>query len=100
MVFTLTLNRSGNVFVGSFREGGTEIQVTARMSGGSLELTGESLQPASGGPGLARLANWRATIDQYARMTGTFQFDYLCPAIAPYFGESASCELAQVVKTP
>jgi hypothetical protein len=96
----LSLGRSGDAVSGTFRSGSLSVPVVGRIAGTSITLSGESSSASSGGSSSMRLTSWTGSIDEFGRMTGTFQYEYRYPAAAPTLGESASAELWQVLKVP
>jgi hypothetical protein len=94
----LSLTRSGDTLTGTFTSLSYSVPVTGRIDGTTVTLSGEALSPASGGSGLTRLSSWKGVLDEFGRMTGTFQFHFAFPSDAPTIGESATAELSQVLK--
>ena len=47
-----------------------------------------------------RITSWQASIDDFGRMSGVFEYVYAWPASAPQLGSTATAELWQVVKVP
>jgi hypothetical protein len=92
----LRLTQNGTDVNGMFGN----VPVTGRVSGRTLTLTGEHLTPSSGGDSLMRITTWNASIDDFGRMSGTFEYVYAFPVPAPQLGSNARAELWQVVKVP
>jgi hypothetical protein len=92
----LRLMQNGTQVTGTF---GT-VPVMGEVSGRSLTLSGEQLYPSSGGGRLMRITSWHASIDEFGRMVGTFEYLDAWPADAPRLGSTARAELWQVVKVP
>src|SRR5262245_50713137 len=94
----LTVTTPDGALSATFQRGGTRIPLRGTFSGRTLDLAGETTTPQSGGDTLNRITNWRASIDEFGRMSGTFHLDDLYPVASPSFGGRAECELVQLVK--
>ena len=92
----LRLAQNGIQVAGTFNG----IPVTGQLSGRTLTLTGEAVFPASGGDTLKRITAWNASIDEFGRMSGTFDYLEASPVLAPRLGSAAHADLWQVVKVP
>lgn len=92
----LRLTQNGTQVTGTFGK----VPVTGQVSGRTLTLSGEQRFPGSGGDSLMRITSWTATIDEFGRMLGTFDYLDAWPADAPTLGSTARAELWQVVKVP
>ena len=95
-ILELRLTQNGTQVTGTF---GT-VPVVGEVSGRSLTLSGEHLSSSSGGSTLMRITSWHASIDDFGRMSGVFEYVYAWPASAPQLGSTATAELWQVVKVP
>lgn len=96
----LTLARSGAALTGTLRIGSARVPLSGSIAGSAVTLTGETLAPASGGPTLIRVSDWKGSIDEFGRMTGTFTYEMRHPSVAPTIGMSALMDLRQVLKQP
>jgi hypothetical protein len=95
----LQFAQNGSEVTGTAKTFGN-MPITGQLSGRSLSITGETLSPASGGASSTRITAWNAAIDEFGRMSGTFEFSYAWPASAPVIGSTGRAELWQVVKMP
>jgi len=98
--FELTLARSGDSLSGTFVDGPRRVPVTGRIAGNSISLAGESDTAESGAGTRLRITGLNGSIDSLGRLNGTFVYEYLSPASAATFGETATAELWQVVRVP
>ena len=94
----LSVARAGSAVSGTFQDGGTLVSLSGTASGQAVDMGGEGLTPQSGGATLDRITNWRATVDAFGRMSGSFHLDHMYPAVAPLVSGSSDCELVRLVK--
>jgi len=99
MDLSLTVTTTGGEVSAIYQQSGTRVALTGTLSGRTLLLAGESTAGTPGFEYLNRVTNWRTSIDEFGRISGTFHFDLLYPIVKPNFGGSVDCELVQLVKT-
>ena len=95
----LTVAHDGSGVSATYQQEGTRIPLRGTLSGRSLLLDGQATSGTPGFESLERVTGWRASIDDFGRISGTFHYDLLYPMAAPTFGGGVDGELVQLVKT-